>query len=298
MPPITHPGPIGKFISGVSQIEVSPTYFFPPGPPSAPIGKFKIQHSAIGNVQPFNWQDTVISQYGNSPRLLQLIENFNSYLDQTDNIGAFFDNMWNIDTAIGYGLDVWGRILGISRTLPVDSGSYLGFEEAGDATEVGFDQDGFYAGPPTTSNYALTDSAYRVLLLAKAAANICDGSIPAINRLLMGLFPNRGNAFVQESFGDDGVYFGFAEDGDLLTVGFDQESFKPPATGYFGFAETGDDFTVGFDQEIFNSQADYFVMALKYIFMFPLSQVEQSIVNNSGVLPTPTGVKATVVINP
>lgn len=251
------------------------TDFFPPGPQagSNAIGSFIIGVSPIGTISPFNWQDTVISQYGNSPRLLQLIENFNGYLDQSANLDAFFDFMWNVETAQGYGLDVWGRIVNIGRALSVDVGSYFGYEEAADDTLVGFGQEPFYAGPPATNNYLLTDDAYRQLILAKAAANICDGSVPAINRLLMNLFPDRGNAYVQEGSGIDEDYLGFTESGPGMAVGWNQEPF------YAG--------------QVFMT-----AMHMRYVFEFGLSPVELAIVTQSGVLPTPTGVKATVVINP
>lgn len=247
--------------------------FFPPGPQANAIGQFEIGVSPIGTIPSFNWQDTVISQYANSPRLLQLLENLNGYLDQTENFDNFFDMIWNIDTAVGFGLDVWGRILNIKRTLPVDAGSYLGFEEALDLTEVGFNQEGFYSAPPATDNYALTDDAYRLLLLAKAAANICNGSIPALNRILMGLFPNRGNAYVLEGSGIDENYFGFQESGPGMAVGFNQEPF--------------------YADEIFTT-----AMHMRYVFDFALTPVEIAIVTSSGVLPTPAGVQATIVINP
>jgi hypothetical protein len=266
------PGPIGSFTIESSAIGVEPSYFFPPAESATPIGEFATGVSPIGPVKPFNWQSTVISQYANSQRLLQLIENFNAYIDPNANIDAFYRQMWSIDTAVGYGLDVWGRILGIGRTLPVDSGSYLGFAEPNDVTEVGFNQEGFYSGPPVTSNYRLSDDAYRQLLLAKAAFNICDGSIPAINQLLMTLFAGRGNAYVLEGDGVD--------------------------RDYFGFAETGDPFSQGFNVEPFYSGQDFSDMNMRYVFKFLLTPVELSIVNNSGVLPTPSGVNAVIEISP
>jgi hypothetical protein len=113
----------------------------------------------------------------------------------------FYDEIWNLDTCIGVGLDSWGRKVGIGRTLHVASGVYLGFTgvvssvvgTSGDSYNVGI----FYSGQPTTSNFSLADHAYRQLIFAKAAANITNGSIPAQNYILMNiLFPNRGNAWV------------------------------------------------------------------------------------------------------
>src|SRR4051812_42839886 len=90
-----------------------------PRPGSNAIGSFSIGVSPIGTIPSFDYWLTVISQYANSPILDTLVQNINESIDPTVNIDAFFDNMWNIDTAIGYGLDVWGRILGVSRTLAV-----------------------------------------------------------------------------------------------------------------------------------------------------------------------------------
>ncbi len=182
-------------------------------------------------------EKTVISQYGNSPVLLQLINNFNSYVDPTANLDAFYKLLWDVDTAIGYGLDVWGRIVGVGRVLHVASGSYFGYAEAGDPTLTGYEQAPFYMGGATTSNYALSDDGFRVLIYAKALANISDGSIPSINQILLNLFPGRGNCYVTD--GED--------------------------------------------------------MTMTYTFAFALTPVEAAIVAQSGVLPKPVGVSATVV---
>ncbi len=160
------------------------------------IGEFEIGVSPIGTVSPVDWFATVISQYANSPTLLQLIESFWGYLDQTANFDAFFDDVWNIDTARGWGLDVWGRILGVGRVIPIPDGQFFGFAQASDAQTFG--EGPLYAGVPSTSNFALSDAAYRLLLLAKAAANITDGSIPSLNRILGLLFPFRGRAYVED----------------------------------------------------------------------------------------------------
>ncbi|KAA1013040.1 DUF2612 domain-containing protein [Paraburkholderia panacisoli] len=140
-----------------------------------------------------NYEQTILSQFANSPTILSLIESFNDAVDPRANIDAFYENVWNIETASGYGLDVWGRVVGVSRVLQVSSGAWLGFEEAGDgAVDTPFNVAPFYNGTATTGNYALTDDAFRTLILAKAAANITNGSIPSINQILMILFGSSG----------------------------------------------------------------------------------------------------------
>lgn len=162
------------------------------------IGSFTIGVSPIGSIESFDIWRTIISQYANSPILTRLVENMFSYLDQTTNFDNFFDMIMNVDTAQGYGLDVWGRIVGVGRTLSVPGDqTWLGFQEAGDGEP--FNQAPFYSGQQISSNFVLTDTAYRTLIFAKALANICDGSIPAINQILLNLFPNRGNCYVVDN---------------------------------------------------------------------------------------------------
>jgi hypothetical protein len=144
------------------------------------------------------WQRTVASQYSNSPSLNLLIDSFNQCVDPTVNIETFYDMVFNVDTAQGYGLDVWGRIVGVSRYLNIASGKFFGFEEATNISADPFNVSPFYTGGPLTGNFALSDSAYRVLIFAKALANITNCSIPSLNQLLINLFPGRGNAYVDE----------------------------------------------------------------------------------------------------
>lgn len=137
---------------------------------------------------------TVLSQYANSPVLTALVADFAEWLDPASRFDAFYSLIWNIDTAQGFGLDIWGRILGVNRVLQVPAGVYLGFEQDAEAQPFGFGI--LYGGGRSTDNVALTDAAYRTLLLAKAALNITNASIPAINQILLNLF---GNGHVRDN---------------------------------------------------------------------------------------------------
>lgn len=216
-----------------------PPYPHPnPVPGSNAIGRFVIGVSPIGTITPFDVWQTIITQYANSPILSRLCTDFAQYLDPIANFDAFFDTIWNVDTAIGYGLDVWGRIVGVQRVLKIPSGGrYLGFEEAGGATVDPFGQSPFFFGNPLTDNFYLADDAFRILIFAKALSNISDGSIKSINQLLLNLFPGRGNCYV----------------------------------------------------------VDNLDMTMTYMFKFILTPVEAAIVEQTGVLPKPTGVLADVV---
>jgi Protein of unknown function (DUF2612) len=169
---------------------------FTPGSNSIGIG-FAIGVSPIGILSPYDPWKTVLAQYANSPIITSMITSFNAALDQTSNFESLYDLVWNVATAQGYGLDVWGRIVGVTRVLKFSGTSpSFGFNEANSWT--GFGQGGFFSGGSGTSNFVLSDSDFRTLILAKASGNICDGAIPSINAILLALFPNRGKCYVAD----------------------------------------------------------------------------------------------------
>jgi Protein of unknown function (DUF2612) len=170
-----------------------------PAPGSNSIGQFQIGISPIGTIPEFDVWQTVIAQYGNSPIIGAMVTAFNAAVDQTENFDNFYDFMMNVATAQGYGLDVWGRIVGVNRALTIGgSVAYLGFQEAL-GSWTGFGQSGFYSGGGVSTNYVLSDTDFRTLIYAKAAGNISDGSIPSINSILLALFPTRGACYVADN---------------------------------------------------------------------------------------------------
>lgn len=144
--------------------------------------------------------ETILSQYQNSPGWRTIIQSFADAVDPEDFFDLWYDNVWNPSTAIGIGLDIWGRIVGVGRVLQVTTAGYIGFEEAegsGASTSIrAFNQGILYSGQQTTSNVALTDDAFRSLIFAKAAANITDCSIASLNAILMNLFGYAGKSYV------------------------------------------------------------------------------------------------------
>lgn len=199
-------------------------------------------------IEPFDFRETIISQYSSAPSLVQLITNYAGYINPGPMIDQFYDLMWNVDTAVGYGLDCWGRIVGVGRqlTIPVDE-DYLGFEGS---DQEPFNQAPFYAGTPATQNFTLTDGAYRQLILIKAAANIARTDIPTLNRLLRDLFPGQtayvndlGNMQMRYTFGFYLEPFQWAiltQSGVLpRPTGVGAYILQIPDDSTFGFAEAG-----------------------------------------------------------
>ncbi len=181
---------------------------------------------------------TILSQYANSSALCTIICGLNQALDPATLIQSWYKLVWNLDTAQGYGLDVWGRIVGVDRILNIASVKYLGWREANDLTEEGFDNAPWYRGTDATNNYRLSDDGYRQLIYAKALANISDGSITSLNKILTTLFAGQGDAYIVDN--ND--------------------------------------------------------MSMTYVFAFVPTDVQVSIIQNSGVLPRPAGVSVTYSI--
>jgi hypothetical protein len=111
-------------------------------------------------------ESTIISQFANSPILMALIPDWNGAIDPAVNFDAFYQSIWNINTATGYGLDLWGRILRVTRNLSIN-------------------------GSLTT----LSDADFRTLLMVKALANITDCSAHSLNQLLTKMFALQGRCY-------------------------------------------------------------------------------------------------------
>lgn len=152
-----------------------------------------------------NWSETLLSQYCDSPTITALIESINDAIDPTVDLANFYEKIWNIKTAVGYGLDVWGQIVGVSRYLDVNEyPTYMGFKEAftiptADTGIQPFNQAPMYNGPLINTVYSLSDPAYRALIMVKAAANICNLSAKVVNNLLRTIVGNAGVAYVQDT---------------------------------------------------------------------------------------------------
>lgn len=165
--------------------------------------------------------DTILAQYAGSPKLRSIIETFNTTMDTGTFLDNFYDLIWNIETADTYGLDVWGKIVVVSRLLTVTpSEKFFGYDEATNETPViddpqPFDQAPFYTGEQQTSTVSLTNDAYRKLIMLKAMANITDCTIPSMNRMLMYMFGGSGKAYVRN---DGGMVMTYVFEFQLSTV--------------------------------------------------------------------------------
>lgn len=210
-----------------------------------------------------------MKQYAASPTIQQIIADRKDYF-QTTWTDEFYSKVWNVDTAQGFGLDIWGRIVVIGRSVRIDTiDRTFGYYEAWSGTSgvspvpgpvvinglafvipsgsgspgtdsriTPFDEAPFYDGVQATEVVVLSDEAYRKLVLAKALANISDCSMPGLNYALRNLFD------------------GSAERRCYATT---------------------------------NNKMD-----LSYVFEFALTPIEKTLAVSAGVIPRPAGVKLTI----
>jgi hypothetical protein len=213
---------------------------------------------------------TIISQYANSPTIVQLVRNIDEYIDPRVNIDDFYNFVWNVDTARGFGLDIWGRIVNIGRDLRLPDVEWFGFDEASPGSYP-FDEQPFFNGGGTTNVFTLSDDAYRKLILTKALANIISTNAPSMNQLLQNLFADRGRCYVVDM---GGMAMQYTFEFDLTPVEYaivTQSGALPRPAGVlsymfasdlplFGFSEAGQS-AAPFDQGVFMPESSFYAIS-------------------------------------
>lgn len=139
-------------------------------------------------------EDTIQSQYACAPHITKLAQGFWRLIDPKSDIERFYELCFDIDTAQGVALDIWGRILGLPRSMQATTEvgvPYWGFHNKfANVTEVrGFNQAPFFYGAQER-HLELSDEAYRLMLKIKAMANISTGSLSDLNRMIAALLPH------------------------------------------------------------------------------------------------------------
>lgn len=136
---------------------------------------------------------TVQSQYAASPHIRALVDSFWEAINPDADIESIYQNMVDPDTAVGFGLDVWGRIVAIGREYIAldESTKYLGFNPPPGMPNPrlnSFNNAPFYR--PVDGKVRLADNAYRTYIFIKAMINIGTGTLASINKMLALMFPD------------------------------------------------------------------------------------------------------------
>ena len=177
-------------------------------------------------------EKTILSQYQNSPIICQLIKGMDAAIDPSADIENFYNLVWNVDTATDFGLEIWGRIVDISREVNVSStvDKQFGFEEALPGSYP-FGEGTFKSATSTYSGtISLPTESFRKLILAKALTNISASTIPAINKVLVNMFGDNGRVYVtQIDTMSIGYYFDYTPDEYTTAMITQTSAFLRPA---------------------------------------------------------------------
>lgn len=139
-------------------------------------------------------RETLLSQYANSPNILAILKSANQSIDPRSHVEEFYNMAVNLYSAVGFGLDIWGKIVGIGRglSIPDPDDNYFGFE--GSEKYTPFGQAPFFGGNPGDVTYEMSDDTYREVIIIKAYSNILYATAPNINAFLKASF-SRGKAY-------------------------------------------------------------------------------------------------------
>lgn len=108
-------------------------------------------------------QEYIQSQYSNSPTIKQILLSLADNINPDADIDVFYQNIINIDSANGVGLDIWGTIVGAPRKLQLEE----------DSKEI-----------------ILNDDMYRNYIKFKMLANISPATLETLNKISYILYNN------------------------------------------------------------------------------------------------------------
>ena len=186
-------------------------------------------YDKINVVDTIKASNNPLSQYANSRVYMNLYNGLANIFSNAKTIEDWYNIVFNLKTASGYGLDIWGNILNQGRQFSYDDNGttvyvFLGGEQTIDGI---------------TYSAEYMEEMYRMVLFLKALTYITNCTLASLNSLLQYYFRDR-----IDPKNNQNVYV-----------------------------------------------INYGTMAIRYVFQFYVSKIEQSIFT-SDVMPRPTGVLA------
>lgn len=157
-----------------------------------------------------------IWQYDNAPYLNEVMDLFDSFVKENgENFWKKWEsNVFNLKTANTFGLEVWGRILGVERTML--SPDNFGIDNDGNLRLFNIGTRQWYLiwqanpqyrvsldGINQVSNIGISDETYRRVLLSRFFTYYMRGTLPEIQTYFELLFPESQ---VQVSSNNDMTY--------------------------------------------------------------------------------------------
>lgn len=177
----------------------------------------------MSTIQDFDFSIDIMKallwQHDNAEGLKTLLEKKQQWYDvnQTEFWQDWFTNVFDLDTANGFGLAVWARILNVPLQVRVEADvarSAFGFG----VHHKNFNNGSFARGQ--SGDIALSIEQQRLVLKLRYFQLISRGAVPEINEWLASLFADQGSVFVIDPNDMTFVtyFFRFQPDSDLQFI--------------------------------------------------------------------------------
>lgn len=140
-----------------------------------------------------NYSDLLIHQYIKKPKAKATIDLFLGEYDKLSENAFDLLNQWDIDQARGFSLDIIGRRVGVSRTLPsAIAKGYFGYYESlnGEPWGAGV---WYRRGETLGDTLVLNDDDFRFLIRAKIFKNFQNGSFDYILNAMRVILNGQAN---------------------------------------------------------------------------------------------------------
>ena len=122
-----------------------------------------------------------LSQYANSERYMGLFNNLCYLFNNSKTLEDWYRVVFNLKTASGYGLDIWGIIL--------NQGRQISYEENGTIVNIFLGGEQTIDGITYSADYM--ENMYRMVLFLKALGYITNCTLASLNSLLQFYFEKR-----------------------------------------------------------------------------------------------------------
>lgn len=145
-----------------------------------------------------DYSQLLIYQYARKPKARATIDSVLGEYDKLSDNAIDLLNQWDIDQARGFSLDIIGRRIGVSRTLPAAiAKGYFGYLNSIDGEPWG--QGVWYrAGESTGDTLVLNDQDYRFLIRAKIFKNFQNGTFDYILNAFRNILNSDAN--IEDNF--------------------------------------------------------------------------------------------------
>lgn len=126
----------------------------------------------------------MLAQYANSPTIVKLVTGINEQLNNAKTIEDWYRLVFNLKTAQGYGLDIWGKILNQSRRF-----KYIDENEQ--------EQEIYLQGAQTIGGVSYTadqiEEKYRMILFFRSFSYVGNCTLQSLNTMLNFFFLSQLN---------------------------------------------------------------------------------------------------------